>query len=78
MAADAAAKLIKIVFADYGVTQGRDVLEEITCAYLVWLGLEHGRAEIDRLMRERINKHTVRRSEKKIELVVNNSAQVVG
>ena len=78
MAADAAAKFIRIIFADYGVTQGRDVLEEISCAYLVWLGTEHGRPEIDRLHRERVNKHLVRRSEKKIELVVNNTARVVG
>ena len=57
-----AAEYIRLIMAEYGPAQGRDVLCEIACGYLVWLGLEQGRDKIDDLMRERINKSLVLRN----------------
>lgn len=67
-----ARQYIKTIFADYGQAQGQDVLEEMALAYFVHLGMTEGREAIDRLFRERISVALVRRSHRKIELVVDN------
>ena len=67
---------IKTIFADYGQAQGQDVLEEMALAYFVHLGMTEGREAIERLLRERVNTSLVRRSHRKIELVVDNARAV--
>lgn len=57
-----AAEYIKIIIGEYGPAQGQDVLEEMACAYLVHLGTTYGRAEIDKLIRERIDRSLTRRA----------------
>lgn len=66
-----AAEYIKPIIGEYGQAQGRDVLEEMACAYLVWLGAEHGREAIDGLIRDRIDRSLQKRTnnQKGIRLV---------
>ena len=71
-----ALEYVRLICGEFGPAQSTDVLSEITIMYLVWLGSECGRDEIDRLLRERVNTYLVRREHRKIELAAVDGRRV--